>query len=484
MNALKNALLSLGFTNVYDYSDEVDFALLWDSVGDYHDDCVIVWSSTWHDSAMGVVNSESLLSPIEWAAVRQHACEKVGATANTIIISPDPTIQTALPGMKMLGALNSEMFPWLRVWDGDALIDRVRESRGDILRIVAPIPCEHAIGFSPIWEQHLRSGVTSEPSTNHSLSNVVGAALLNPASCASPHVAALQKIFQVLDLLPKHPAGDEIRKADGIQSTTKAVLLDDMADRWKPFVAETLGLAPDALICPPVGRGQKSDLGALNHLITSLEQFVESPSRQCFLSIADIVPQICANKENCVLLLDLRLFGGEGDKLSTDETVYIDRLLELAGTIFSKKWNSAYPLISPDECDMALEGATGSQIESAGHRKAHTILARLISLIDPTLPIIIFSSSNQHLILKEFSGYKNIIVRFQKPSFRQATGDWQTVSVTTRESLRDAWRQAEYMLRVRSILRHLDERPIQPPILNMPQCSRIEVFLDESGKIS
>jgi hypothetical protein len=46
---------------------------------------------------------------------------------------------------------------------------------------------------------------------------------------------------------------------------------------------------------------------------------------------------------------------------------------------------------------------------------ALTMLARLLSIIDPFLPIIIFSSSAQRQTLEAFAGYPNIITDFRKP---------------------------------------------------------------------
>ncbi len=96
-----------------------------------------------------------------------------------------------------------------------------------------------------------------------------------------------------------------------------------------------------------------------------------------------------------------------------------------------------------------------------------TLLPRLLSLLDPTLPIIIFSSTHCTDLISPFRDYGNIITKFRKPILTCMNRDWSGVVKGLRADFENALEQASGILKVRqaghgirTIVYGLSSRPL------------------------
>jgi len=126
-----------------------------------------------------------------------------------------------------------------------------------------------------------------------------------------------------------------------------------------------------------------------------------------------------------VLLLDLRLHQG---KSLAVEAGFFQQLLHKAEKFCIDDPHREpvdflpWPGFTRAELDLmiawvreALEGKPTARREDPRYHRALTLLPRLISLIDCSLPIVLFSSTGRREILEFLKPYENIITAFEKP---------------------------------------------------------------------
>jgi len=112
-----------------------------------------------------------------------------------------------------------------------------------------------------------------------------------------------------------------------------------------------------------------------------------------------------------VLLLDLRLFGTEA--ADRGETEFLDRLVK-----FYKE--SGAESIDDDQLERAVEAAdrrTGDENEEdeAAGLMHLALLPLLLSYVDPSLPVVLFSSTRQQALMDALAHRPNVITSFRKP---------------------------------------------------------------------
>ena len=134
---------------------------------------------------------------------------------------------------------------------------------------------------------------------------------------------------------------------------------------------------------------------------------------------------------------------------------------------------------------MPLNASEKERVESADYHIALTLLPRVLSLIYPTLPIVLFSSTGRKEIAEHLRPYGNIILEFAKP---QLSGSLSSDFVSeTRRRFERATRRALAMARARERFQ-IVERCVASSgrilAASMPQTKSggaiIEIFLDES----
>ena len=117
-----------------------------------------------------------------------------------------------------------------------------------------------------------------------------------------------------------------------------------------------------------------------------------------------------------------------------------------------------------------------------------TLLPRLIAQIDPSIPIIIFSSTGQRSIIDKFNDYANIITCFEKP---RVLGYRSDDAGLIRHNFETAIKQAMQFIKVRRRLRSIismtkkahDVRvlPDEPSTGESSKGKYIELYIDETG---
>jgi hypothetical protein len=318
------------------------------------------------------------------------------------------------------------------------------------------------------------------PDEHHHLGNVIGALMLaasgdSPPPGSHPIAGLLQALQPATGF--HQPTGHKFeldqKLRDALAKDVPCVLFDDMGELWRPFVRQWV---PDNLLhIPPVTDDSRT------RLVRRLHALVSEPAQKRQLNASDFGVISVADGQPFILLLDLRLFStSQADKAK--ELLFVDslaRLAEAVGAANHLKW----PSISEVEVSEVLSAWTDRQPHKPNYRKARSWLPRLISLLDPTLPIATFSSTQDPEVLKEFAPYGNIVTDFAKPAFRGILGEaeeWTGAAYRSFEKALDATLKIRAgQTKIRTIC-----LPWIAPSQNQSRrssLSQVEVFLDESG---
>jgi hypothetical protein len=108
----------------------------------------------------------------------------------------------------------------------------------------------------------------------------------------------------------------------------------------------------------------------------------------------------------------------------------------------------------------------------------------LLSLLDPSLPIVIFSSTKRTDLIGPFRSYGNIITSLQKPALQGLTRPWADLLADLGAELDRTLEHVSAIARVRDDMISFRENakialaPLQPASAG----HLVEVFFDESEK--
>lgn len=297
---------------------------------------------------------------------------------------------------------------------------------------------------------------------HHAIANVIGPLLLLDDQIDDPLVMALRKLLIQLDLLPDSSSSEQLLKQDGpswidwesdewskkIDHLKKIddrpiniLLVDDAAirHRWGEVIARALGLkynCPKENIVIPqlVGQGTFKEMNANFYITESANGFLQSldvlpeNSGDIVKSKKFVLGCTCEGQQDQstyeimdLVFLDLRLFQG---KRLTEKALFFKRIIGLAKH-FNEDNNgdgiSSWPGFNVEEINSIEKWI--NQVEINGDAsdndkeciQALTLLPRLISNLDFSLPIILFSSTGKRQIVETLRPYGNIITNFEKP---------------------------------------------------------------------
>lgn len=316
---------------------------------------------------------------------------------------------------------------------------------------------------STIWND-----LTSNREQHHSLSNVLGAFLLsNQVGKGEEHAGEpwvqdyLLALVQSLGV-EANLEQIKIKEQKGFQRwiTTEqqkkigsVVLIDDMAGIWEYFLRGATGYAGNTVFDSDSRRTYRESLdcfGGVNfreeigQLPGRLGRFLESDRRR--LRAVDLLGSSTKIGENFVLFLDLRLFAAADAALAKgyDEELRSLGKRILAAAHLSRPWLDAGTFSSLEE-----------ELDGEGGHPRETLLPRLISLLDPTLPIVIFSSSHRTELIDPFRNFGNIIVDFRKPVLT-GMSDWPAMVWETYFNFQSAMTAASGILATRQFLAKLE----------------------------
>lgn len=301
---------------------------------------------------------------------------------------------------------------------------------------------------STLWND-----LISEREQHHALSNVIGAFLLQadgehgiPDRSATELHAYLSVLLASCGVTwsagwPGTGAwiGESLReKIDGV------VLIDDMAEIWQRFLSVAWAGVPKGVHTAGVGRfteamegSEASRVGdSLTGLPKRLHDFLES--RRARLTCGDLIPTegntAATTLEHFVLFLDLRL--GLSDR-------FHQQLRKVGNALLSSDRN--LPWLTAETRTMLLKDLESGETTT-------TLLPRLLSLLDPTLPILIFSSTHRSELIDPFRDYGNIITTFRKPMLSSLNDDWTSIAGGLRADFAAAVERAAHILTVRRLL--------------------------------
>jgi hypothetical protein len=372
--------------------------------------------------------------------------------------------------------------------------------------IQSPSPPKLTTGQMGILRGIIQQHLLPNAEDHHKMGNIVGALMLEPKP--TDGIRILGSLLRALqpdtrfDSDPHHaaPPVDECLAAS-LKNGPHFILFDDMGLLWKPFLSRWI---PDSRL-----NIAEITVESRTRLTDRVKALAAAPVQRRRLKASDFGVTTIDDEEPFVLLLDLRLFAGDQREDEADFVYQLKEAAECAAKAAHVKW----PTIAESETKESIEAWFLKQSFSPAFRRTRSWLPRLISLVDPTLPIIIFSSTQDPEVLREFRPYGNIVTDFAKPMFRGALGEtkeWAAASTLNFEkAMRYALSISESRKRLRRILEsaevslHQTSDPgdcgteATSPGAHMPQqpesgvprqrtgpAKRVEIFIDESGTAS
>jgi len=397
----------------------------------------------------------------------------------TILAARDANNQSIVPRAAVLNA------PGL-----DDIVGWLGTSRTDTRPTAAHLP---DLLKSTIW-----NGLASDHDRNHALSNVLGSMVLGGQALQGfteqlPVVSALFSSVGI-GITAEEIGGDRIPHEAKCGIGAPILLFDDMSDIWRGPLDRLVSSIKDddnplTIVSPTTGN---LDSGAIRHLVETLEANLKKPYERRFLKMEDFgVTGEHAGRKDFILFLDLRLFSPSA-KPDSEERKLLERLYSAHRRLAEGEKASELPW--PGSADsQVLDGLTGDENFSTGYRKARALLPQLISLMDPTLPIVIFSSTQDGDVLREFAAYGNVITAFNKPVFRGPLGDRDEWLTALQMNLAKALAGAAGILRTRRRFLKLEpDRGLAMSTLHPPQenerkaseapATSVEIYFDESGE--
>jgi hypothetical protein len=307
----------------------------------------------------------------------------------------------------------------------------------------------------------------------HSIANLVGPRLLIEGMRTAPiehadRMASLIALDRLLDSVelradvngnfPAPWCGRSEWESAGI---TRFFLVDDMEDLgWSEFLRLSLQLNANEL----------TSIGS-NEIPKFLQRILVGQQRRQM------------EMDSAVIFLDLRLFTRGSWE---DEKHVFEVLADHISTRMESHEEPLWPAVGDNELRAIRACVSHSErVEDADYHLALSIFPRLLSLADPTLPIILFSSTGRKEIADRLRPYGNIVLDFMKP---RLSGDPPNdVVYETRTRFRAALSRAMELARARRAVRSTRRasagaaqekaKRIRPAISKQ---SIVEVYLDES----
>ena len=396
-----------------------------------------------------------------------------------ILGSSDITGNSLVPGATVLNAPSlANICEWLK------------DSKADEWILAEDAPHLRDLLKSTIWND-----LASDREKHHALSNVLGALLLSSqvgrgaAHSGDPraqdYLLALTRACGIdADLhqiqLKEHGGFQRWVTPEQQRNIGAAVLIDDMSQIWEYFLRGATGFAGDRLFgntgrtyrecfeCFGPG-GFRKEIGALPQRLIA---FLESGRER--LSATDLLGTPSKIDDHFTLFLDLRLFGKSDGEIS--EWFYSD-LVELGRKLLTDATRPRPWL------DTQSLSELGEDLKGTGKHLKETLLPRLISLLDPTLPIVIFSSSHRTELVESFRDYGNVITTFRKPILGGLTQDWAETVTELHGDFTVAIERAIKILKTRWTFQSFSSKASGHELAVLPASENgflVEIFLDES----
>lgn len=401
-------------------------------------------------------------SPIRIAVIDPREQSLASGTARplqSILSARDASGMYLVPGAAVLNAPSIETIcQWLSASKRDS-----RSAAKDAPHILDLLR-------STIWNE-----LTSDREQHHALSNVTGALLLTaqvgPSTASAELMTKYKQRFPQQEFLLALAQACGIRAEsarldpgqDGVAAVppwwigealhgqiTGAVLIDDMADLWSWFLRLALAFCGPDYVNRFVTTPEAKFDSVISGLPARLQGALERSSKH--LTAADFVPGSHQVEEDFVLFLDLRLFKRVGSDQSPgeEEIRFFVALSELGLALLSS--DRSLPWLETREDRESFKADLDALKRSELPPHPETILARLVALMDPTLPIVIFSSTRRSDLIDPFRNYGNIVTKFRKPVLSAMDRDWPSTLKGLHADFGVALERAAKILSVRELL--------------------------------
>jgi hypothetical protein len=373
-------------------------------------------------------------------------------------------------------------------------------------------------------------GNLTRSATHHDVNNILGPLVLLDALGHAPFNSqlgprALLQHARWLGLASAKKDGNHARWFDAgplateLDRTIRFVLIDDQINNgWKDVIAAALSMpaanaekpepdtereaAPDQLTCLRKSGGVEiwgttSPGPALAKINALLQEAKDARFRLQFTPTLESTAGAVQAPPIEVLLLDLRL-APEKDA----EIRYFRQVLQLAEDLNKFMGDSSWPWrplpgASSDRGPslkelqqwLAAYASSTKSSDIAEFQQSETYLilltlfARIISTIDLSVPVIVFSSTGQRRITEELKGHGNVITAFEKPRF--AGYRPSDVILEAQSRWEAAIARAASILRARSAMQRICANAPSLPVRIDPaddQRYLIDLYLDETGK--
>ncbi len=503
---------------------------------------VVIWDANGPETGSTVADLSKYLTPLDWVVwysltlADQSSLESIPRVFLLDLASNTVRRADSVQFFDLFPNRNPAWMPWLRIF---RVVPTDRHQLGFKDLVLELCRSTHHGGTVPeleplrrIWRGTFLK--PTEPSDNHAIANLVGPSLFLRDEGSDPSRQALEKFLRRLALLPplsgqhildrripwikwdQDPWKDRIDRLKMIEDRALHFLLvDDVAVQhgWGKTIALALGLdyhEPKNPANAPqlIAKGTAGSLQAKLFATESATAFLQSLCVATHDSSTVKPPKFgwecnvldshnrSTRKRIDVLLLDLRLFQGQ-DLLT--ECRFFRQLVDWAKRFCD----------DDTECDEDLpwKGFTSSELDAlerwldrveqkdpTASRKdieyldGLVLLPRLIAILDFSLPIILFSSTERRQIIDALKPYRNIITHFAKPPLQLGQ------DTRTAEELADKFRvallEALDMTMARRLCNRIVTRRIscdfdvyraKLPAVPADGVWRVQLMLDETG---
>lgn len=347
----------------------------------------------------------------------------------------------------------------------------------------------------------------TSPSDNHALANVLGAGLLTGDFGDSETRRALVKILRWLELVPRgldSSVRESTRESIARMATAvhqrlpgkacgalRMLLVDDDQKRhgWLKFLGESVGLRPP-ISDMPTWAGRIGKFPANLTATDSANEFLEK-LQWCRANAGSL--RFNSDEPIDLVFLDLRLF--ERASLR-DEAAFILQVVEELQAINQTTNSNDWPKVDEREllsienwCKSAISDSDKATRNDEMYIEAITLLPRLAAIIDPDLPIVLFSSTQRRRVVELLKPYGTIITSFSKPALQ--LGHHEQRLGETFESLERAIDQALAIVssrKLRSSFLNEDfsvywNGHVEKPVDEESDCPwSIQILIDEEGE--
>jgi hypothetical protein len=485
---------------VASYMEDFDYLWAWQknltdwfALGGRH--IIVVWDGTPPPGRLGQYNVAEYLTPADWSVMMTLAAKEVPRLTIVDFASHRHESARTLQTFRHLRRMSPSPLPHVH----EVNLTGVKQFFSTLSTHASTIQptSEDRSMLRALWNSMLGEG----KGTHHAIANIVGPfLLLESLQRSTPKdgavvPAALRQLIRVLQAPDQKSASEAGTEAGGKQPwfdftrnlgrwADSVVLIDDLAENgWGEVLRAMLGLdAGDRTVrvyLSPVAGGPGNESAALDlpgHLRRRLD-WLRSDKKGY-----SAPPLLIPNAKNPLVFLDIRLFSQSS--LEQERRFYKD-LLVLARE-FAALPTAGWPVDLSDKTLERVERFADAQadLESPDHHAALSLLPRLLALADPTLPIVLFSSTGRRAVVEPLTLCGNVIFDFEKP--RLTGGDWNEVMDRARIGFKHAMERVTPLLRARSFLQELREdasrtaQLLEDAAATKSEC--VEVYLDESGE--